>query len=298
MTVSDSPGFSPRRLAPLRARMTWALNPARVPLIIAVAILLGLFFFPGLFAPHDPLAVSLGDRLRPPVWHAEGTWEFPFGTDPVGRDILSRIIYGARISITIAGAALLLGGGVGSILGVVAGYKGGRTDALLMRLVDMSLAIPMILLALLLAATFGNHSWVVVSAVSLVVWARFARVIRGEVLSLRERDYVLMAKVAGGSSFRIISRHMLPNVINTIVVVCSLQLGWAIIVEASLSFLGAGVPPPQPAWGSMTAIGREHIVGAYWVPLLPGLAILITVLTFNVIGDRIRDRIDPRLVQI
>jgi len=216
----------------------------------------------------------------------------------MGRDLLTRLLYGARISLLVGVLGLLVGGGVGAALGLIAGYAGGRLDAFLMRVTDTTLSFPIILLAILLVVILGSSLLTVVFSVALVLWARFARVIRGEVLSIRERDFVAQARIAGSSSVRIILVHLFPNVLNTLVVLLSLQIGWVIIVEASLSFLGAGVPPPTPTWGSMIAEGRDYIASAWWVSFFPGLAILVTVLAFNLCGDWLRDALDPTMRQL
>ncbi len=216
----------------------------------------------------------------------------------MGRDLLTRMIYGARVSLVVGFLGLLVGGGVGAALGLIAGYAGGRVDALLMRVADTTMAFPIIFFAILLVVILGGSLLTVVFAVALVLWARYARVIRGEVLSLRERDFVAQARIAGCSSVRIILVHLFPNVLNTLVVLLSLQVGWVIIVEASLSFLGAGVPPPTPTWGSMIAEGRDYIASAWWVSFFPGLAILVTVLAFNLFGDWLRDALDPTMRQM
>jgi peptide/nickel transport system permease protein len=208
------------------------------------------------------------------------------------------MIYGARVSLVVAVLALLVGGGIGAILGLVAGYYGGRLDALVMRVADTTMAFPIILFAILFVVVLGGSMATTVLAVALVLWARYARVIRGEVLSLRERDFIAQARIAGCSSTRIIAIHLFPNILNTLVVLLSLQVGWVIIVEASLSFLGAGIPPPTPTWGSMIAEGRDYIATAWWVSFFPGLAILATVLSFNLFGDWLRDALDPTLRQI
>ena len=248
--------------------------------------------------PYSPVDISLPDRLRPPFWEQGGSLAHPLGTDPMGRDLLTRLIYGARISLLVGFLGLLVGGGVGAALGLIAGYAGGRVDALLMRVTDTTLSFPIILFAILLVVILGGSLLTVVFAVALVLWARFARVIRGEVLSIRERDFVAQARIAGSSSVRIILVHLFPNVLNTLVVLLSLQVGWVIIVEASLSFLGAGVPPPTPTWGSMIAEGRDYIASAWWVSFFPGLAILVTVLAFNLFGDWLRDALDPTMRQL
>jgi len=251
-----------------------------------------------LLTSYSPTEISLSDRLRPPFWEPAGSLSHLLGTDPMGRDLLTRIIFGARVSMIVAVLSLLVGGGTGAALGLIAGYYGGRVDALIMRVADTTMAFPIILFAILFVVVLGGSLTTTVIAVALVLWARYARVIRGEVLSLRERDFIAQARIAGASSTRIILVHLLPNVLNTLVVLLSLQVGWVIIVEASLSFLGAGVPPPIPTWGSMIAEGRDYIASAWWVSFFPGLAILATVLSFNLLGDWLRDALDPKLRQM
>jgi peptide/nickel transport system permease protein len=248
--------------------------------------------------PYSPTEISLANRLRPPFWEKGGSLSHPLGTDPMGRDLLTRMIYGARVSLVVAVLALLVGGGIGAALGLIAGYFGGRLDALIMRVADTTMAFPIILFAILFVVILGGSLATTVFAVSLVLWARYARVIRGEVLSLRERDFVAQARIAGCSATRIMLIHLFPNILNTLVVLLSLQVGWVIIVEASLSFLGAGIPPPTPTWGSMIAEGRDYIATAWWVSFFPGLAILATVLSFNLLGDWLRDAMDPKLRQM
>jgi len=268
-------------------------NPPWFAFLIVFALVL-MALVPELLAPHDPNLQSLRTRLRPPVWQAGGSSTFLLGTDSLGRDILSRIIHGTRVSLSVAALALLVGGAVGTVLGLVSGFFGRWTDVLLMRLADSMLAFPMILLAFLLAVTVGASFSTVIIAVSLVIWARFARVIRGEVLSLRERNFVKLAQIAGCSTTRILAMHIVPNVFNTLLVLLTLQLGWVIIVESSLSFLGAGIPPPPPAWGTMIAEGRGTLTRAWWASGMPGIVLALTVLSFNLIGDWLRDVLDPK----
>ena len=218
----------------------------------------------------------------------------PLGTDPLGRDVLTRIIYGARVSIIIAGAALAVGGGFGTLVGLTAGYYGGKIDTILMRFADITLAFPLILFAILLVMVLGPSMMNVIIAITLVLWARYARVIRGEVLGLMQRDFIARARVSGASDWRIMMRHLLPNVMPTLIVLLTLQVGWVIIVEASLSFLGAGIPPPTPAWGGMLAEGREYVSTAWWVTTAPGVAIMLVVLAFNLCGDWLREKLDPK----
>jgi peptide/nickel transport system permease protein len=268
-----------------------------IPLTI-ITVLVTTAMLAEVLTPYSPTDISLANRLRPPFWEQGGSLAHPLGTDPMGRDLLTRMIYGARVSLVVGVLALLVGGGIGAALGLIAGYFGGRLDAIVMRVADTTMAFPIILFAILFVVVLGGSIATTVLAVALVLWARYARVIRGEVLSLRERDFVAQARIAGCSSTRIMLIHLFPNILNTLVVLLSLQVGWVIIVEASLSFLGAGIPPPTPTWGSMIAEGRDYIATAWWVSFFPGLAILATVLSFNLFGDWLRDALDPKLRQM
>ncbi|MGE0628490.1 MAG: ABC transporter permease [Hyphomicrobiaceae bacterium] len=269
---------------------------------IAQFTVIGLFFIFAVFgqwlAPHPFDAQNLRGRFLPPFWLEGGNIDFILGTDNLGRDMLSRIIVGAHASFIVALAALAFGSVLGSLIGLASGYLGGRFDAIVMRIADGMMAFPLILAALLLVAVIGPGIHTVVVAASLILWARFARLIRSEVLSVRERDYVKLALVAGASRWRIMLVHILPNVLNSVVVLLTLQLGFVIIVEATLSFLGAGVPPPTPTWGQMVAAGRTYIETAWWISLFPGLAIAAVVLAFNLLGDWLRDHLDPKLRQL
>jgi len=248
-------------------------------------------------SPHSPTEQSLPDKLTPPAWQAGGSTKHLLGTDMLGRDVLSRLFYGARISLTVAAAALLAGGGIGLAVGIVSGFAGGRTDSILMRVVDATLTFPTILIALLLAVSLGQGLRTMVVAITVILWARFARIVRGEVLTVKSRDFVALARVRGCSNLRIMAVHILPNVMNTFMVLLSLHIGFVILVEASLSFLGAGIPPPTPSWGTMVADGRGHIASAWWLSFLPGAAIMLAVLACNLFGDWLRDWLDPRLRQ-
>jgi peptide/nickel transport system permease protein len=271
--------------------------PRRIPWITlaVLAALLFLAIFGDAIAPHDMYQQDLLRRLEPPMWMDDGTPEFILGTDALGRDILSRLIGGARTSLIVALVGLVIGGGLGGSAGIIAGFFGGRIDMIIMRLADATLAFPIILFALLLAVSIGSGLASVVIAISLVMWARFARVVRSDVLIVREMDYVKMARIVGARTPRILGRHILPNVANTLAVLAGLQVGWVIVLEATLSFLGAGISPPTPAWGSMTAEGREYLTTHWWVSFMPGAAIVITVVAFTRLGDWLRDRLDPRL---
>ena len=267
------------------------------PLVIIVTMLFVAVFAP-VIAPHSPIDQTLADKLIPPFWEEGGTTKYLLGTDVFGRDVLSRLLYGARVSMIVSALALLVGGGVGLVIGIVSGYVGGRLDNLLMRIVDAALAFPAILFALLLAVTMGQGLRTIVIAISLLLWARFARVVRGEVLAVKQRDFIALAKVHGCSPARIMVTHILPNVMNTFMVLLTLYVGVVIVTEASLSFLGAGVPPPTPSWGLMAAEGRGKISSAWWLSLPPGIAITLVVLAFNLFGDWLRDRLDPKLRQL
>ena len=268
-----------------------------IPICI-IAVIVAMAVFAPLLAPYSPIDQTLRDKLIPPVWVEGGTPEYILGTDAFGRDILSRLIYGARVSLIVAVLALTAGGGVGLAIGITAGYFGGMVDNALMRLVDAAFTFPAILFALLLAVTVGQGLGTLIVAISLLLWASFARVIRGEVLALKQRDFVALARVRGCSSWRIMLTHILPNVLNTFMVLVTLNIGVVVIAEASLSFLGAGIPPPTPTWGLMISEGRGRIADAWWVALIPGIAITLLVLSVNLFGDWLRDRLDPRLRQL
>jgi peptide/nickel transport system permease protein len=270
----------------------------RYPLV-SLGILIFVLVIPAIFAPwvapHDPYLGTLSNRLTPPVWQDGGTMEHILGTDKLGRDMLSRIIYGARVSLTVSLIAIFVGGIIGTVLGLISGYFGGRTDAVIMRLVDISLSIPTILLALVLVAAVGPSFGVVITVLIVLLWARYARLTRGETLSTKERDFIARARVAGASHTRIMFKYIFPNVVNSLIVLATLQVGYVILLESALSFLGAGLPRAEPAWGVMVADGRELIVTAWWVSMFPGLAIMLTVLSLNLIGDWLRDHLDPKL---
>ena len=272
-------------------------NAPWIPICI-ISVMICMALFAPLLAPYPPIDQALREKLIPPFWLDGGSMSHVLGTDAFGRDVLSRLIYGARVSLLVALLALTAGGGVGLVIGILAGYIGGALDNLLMRLVDAAFTFPAILFALLLAVTMGQGLVTLVIAISLLLWASFARVIRGEVLMLRQRDFVALAKVRGCSSLRIMLTHILPNVLNTFMVLVTLNIGVVIIAEASLSFLGAGIPPPTPTWGLMISEGRGRIADAWWVALIPGFAITLLVLSVNLFGDWLRDRLDPRLRQL
>ncbi len=281
----------------LRSSLTVMRRVPKIP----TAVLLILLIFAGFgqwIAPHSPVAVDMGNSFSPPVWHAEGTANNLLGTDKLGRDILSRLIRGARVSLSLSMFVIALGGGVGVALGLISGYAGGKVDAVMQRGIEVILAMPTILVALVFVFAVGRSFESVILILSPFLAARFARIVRGETLSVRERDFVAIAKVIGTPTWMILLRHILPNVFNTIIVLATLEVGHLILLESSLSFLGVGVPPPQPAWGLMVADGREFLTSAYWITLFPGLCILAAVLSLNLFGDWLRDTLDPRRRQL
>jgi peptide/nickel transport system permease protein len=269
---------------------------------VSLLILVFLLIIPGLFAaqiaPHDPIKGSLSKRLKPPMWAQGGSIEHPLGTDKVGRDILSRIIYGARVSLTVSIIAILVSGFIGASLGLIAGYFGGKIDSLIMRTVDISLGLPVILMALVFVAALGPSFATVITVTTVLLWSRYARLVRGETLRIKALDFIARARVAGASHFRIMFRYIFPNVVNSLLVLATLNVGSIILLESSLSFLGAGIPRPTPAWGLMVADGRELIVTAWWIAMFPGIAIMLTVLSLNLLGDWLRDHLDPKLKHV
>ncbi len=254
--------------------------------------------FAAYLAPQSPTDGDITTKLIPPIWMEGGDRDHPLGTDRFGRDVLSRIIYGSRISLVVSIIAIGFAGTLGTALGLISGYRGGLTDTVLMRLTDVGLSLPTILIAVVLVAvsepSFGN----VILVIALLLWPRFARQIRGETLAIKEQDFVALAVVAGRSSAWIITRHIFPNVVPTLLVISTLQVGYVILLEGTLSFLGVGVPPPNPAWGLMIADGRGFLATAWWISLFPGLAMLLTVLAVNLMGDWLRDHLDPKLRQV
>jgi len=265
--------------------------------------ILGLLLFVAIFAnvlaPQDPEVGSLGERFRPPVWQQGGSEKFLLGSDHLGRDVLSRLIFGARVSIVVGFTAVLVAGVLGTGLGILSGYLGGWVDQVIMRITDTWLALPALTFAIFLAAVVGPSEMNIVIILGAVYWTRYARVIRGEVLSLKERDFVRLAIVAGCSRRTIMKRHILPNVLNSAIVLGTLMLGVVVVTEAALSFLGVGVPPPKPAWGLMLADGKKGMMAGYWwLTVLPGCCIMFMVLSANLLGDWLRVKLDPQLRQL
>jgi peptide/nickel transport system permease protein len=266
--------------------------------LLGLAILLGVMaaaVFAPLVAPYDPVFQEIARRLRPPGWvTAEGQIHL-LGTDHLGRDILSRLIFGARISLIIGVSAVTVAGTLGTLIGLAAGYCGGRVDDFCMRLTDTMLAMPFILLALAVIAVLGPSLWNIIFVLGITSWVSYARVVRAEVLTLRTREFIAAAKALGGGGRRIVFRHLLPNVLTPVIVIATLEVARMIILESALSFLGLGVQPPTPTWGGMLADGRAYLSTAWWLATFPGLSIMLTVLGINLLGDWLRDVLDPRL---
>jgi peptide/nickel transport system permease protein len=275
-----------------------ALLTSRTGLIgmILLVLLIGGAVFGPVFDLPNPVRGDLKARLAPPTWTGLfSPGAHPLGTDQLGRDILSRIIYGSQITLTIAVFAVLIGGVVGMALGILSGYVGGYVDRFLMRLVDVQLAIPLILFALLIVAALGPSLTNLIIVLGLTSWTRYARIVRGQVLVLREREFILSARAAGANGVRIMFRHILPNVLTPALIVGTLELARIIVMDAALSFLGLGVQPPAASWGRMLSEGRVYIASAWWIVTFPGLAIVFTVLSVNLLGDWLRDFFDPRM---
>jgi len=271
--------------------------PPRVPLAIVAALLFCASFAPFL-TPHSPLEGSLGDRLAPPIGFDGAKAGHPLGTDRHGRDTLSRLLHGARISLLVSVVGITLTGALGTFIGLLAGFLGGWTETLLMRLVDISLSLPGILIAVLLSVVFEPSFTNVIIVVVFLLWPSYARLVRGETLGIKQHEFVALARIAGCSNVTIMFRHIVPNLLPSILVLATLHVGYVIVLEAALSFLGVGLPPPTPSWGVMVADGRGLIEQAWWISILPGIAILVTVLSLNILGDWVRDRLDPKLRQV
>jgi peptide/nickel transport system permease protein len=261
-------------------------------------LLLGLFVTALLspyVAPHNPTGERLIDRLLPPAWTEDGEWRYLLGTDHLGRDLVSRIIYGSRVSLVVGIAAVIIGGTLGITRGVAAGFLGGRTDEVIMAVADMQLAFPTILLAIAIIAVLGPSFTNLVLVIGVSGWVTYARIARGQVLSLRDKEFVEAIRAQGGSPWRIVWHHILPNILSPLIVVATLDLARTIILESTLSFLGLGIQPPTPSWGGMLSDGREYLLSAWWIATFPGVALMLTALSFNRLGDWVRDLTDPRL---
>ncbi|MBU7314539.1 ABC transporter permease [Paenibacillus oleatilyticus] len=288
-SASKRPGRAARIIRSLLKSKTGTIG-----FIIVVAVVF-MAVFASAVAPHDPAKTSAAKRLLPPMWMAKGTADHPLGTDNLGRDVLSRIIYGSQISLLVGVCAVAVAGTIGVILGLVSGYYGGWTDRIIMRIVDAFLAIPNILFMLVILAVLGPGLFSLIFVLGVTNWVKYARIIRGEVLSVKERDYVRAARAVGSRDIRIIFKHILPNVVSSFIVVSTLSIATTIILEASLSFLGLGIQPPTVTWGGMLSDGRQYLATSWWVATFPGIAITITVLGIIFLGDWLRDILDPRM---
>ncbi|TCP45428.1 peptide/nickel transport system permease protein [Tamaricihabitans halophyticus] len=291
MTMTLAPRAGGARTGMLRAVLRNRL--AAGALLVLLLMVLAAVLAP-LIAPHDPNAQDLLARLRPPAWHAEGDASYLLGTDQLGRDLLSRMIYGARVSLLVGAAAALLAGTLGAIIGLVSGFLGGWLDRVLMRLADVQLAFPSILLALAIVGFVGSGLWTVVLVLGFTGWVAYARVVRSEVLSLRSREFVTEARAIGVRDRTIMRRHLLPNVLAPLATIATLHVAAAIVAEASLSFLGLGVPTDIVTWGGMLSDGQLYLGTAWWIAVFPGLALMLTSLSINVTGDALRDVADPK----
>src|SRR5712691_3839169 len=295
MSVPAAVTTEPRaEIMPRRRDRRW---PPVIPLVIVVVLVACALLAP-LLAPHSPLEGSLGERLVAPIGMDGSRPGHPLGTDRLGRDTLSRLLYGAQISLAVSVVGISLTGALGSFIGLLAGFLGGWVDTLLMRLVDISLSLPGILIAVLLSVVFEPSFTNVIIVVVFLLWPSYARLVRGETLGLKQQEFVALARIAGCSSLTIMFRHIVPNLVPSILVLATLHVGYVIVLEAALSFLGVGLPPPTPSWGVMVADGRGLIEQAWWISILPGIAILVTVLSLNILGDWVRDRLDPKLRQV
>lgn len=289
--VASEKSYGPLAEALLRLRK----NKIAVAGIIIISLFLVMALFSRWIAPHDPLAQSLYDKLKPPVWDDGGSWSYPLGTDDFGRDLLSRIIYGSRISMLVGVTAVSISLFFGTLAGAVAGFYGGKIDNIIMRLMDILLAFPSILLAIVIVAFLGPSLRNAMIAIGVVSIPRYARIVRGSVLEEYSKDYVQAARALGAGDVRLIFVHILPNCLAPLIVQTTLGFASAILEAAALSFLGLGAQPPTPEWGAMLANGRALILRAWWAVTFPGLMILFAVLGFNLLGDGLRDALDPRL---
>jgi peptide/nickel transport system permease protein len=291
--LAASKPWSERGWAPLLRRLV-RRRTALFGMLVVLTVMLAAAAAP-LVSPFDPLEQDIGQRLREPGWQDEQGRVHPLGTDHLGRDILSRIIFGSRIALLVGLAAVVISGVIGMLVGLVAGYFGGRLDDFLMRLADVQLAFPFILLAIAVIGVLGPSLRNIIIVIGVSSWVVYARVVRGEVLSIREREYVHAAVALGSRNWRVLMTHVLPNTFTPWLVVATLDMARVIVIESALSFLGLGVQPPTPTWGGMLADGRVYLSTAWWLATFPGLAILVTVLGINLLGDGLRDTLDPRL---
>lgn len=279
-----------RRLARLLRRERGAVLGVMLVMLVAISAI-----FAPWIAPHDPIAQNLSASKLPPAWIKGGSWDYPLGTDVLGRDILSRIIYGSRVSLTVGLFGVLLAAGIGLLVGLTAGYSGGRVDGAIMILMNILLALPYLLFVIFISAILGRSLFNVILIFGITDSPLFARMTRGEVLQIRETEYVMAAKSIGVRQGRMIFRHILPNLIGPLITVGTFEMAGMIFYEAGLGFLGLSVPPSVPSWGNMLQAGRLYLIESPWIATFPGLAILLTSLGMNLVGDWLRDVLDPRL---
>jgi peptide/nickel transport system permease protein len=285
-TAADERGTARRRTVPL---FVWASAGFLLVVVLAAT-------FAPLVSPYDPIRQSLRERLKAPAWFPEeGRQRHLLGTDQLGRDILSRVIYGSRISLVVGFAAVLIGGAIGGLLGLISGYTGGILDEIIMLVVDGQLAFPFILLAIGIIAVLGPSFGNLIIIVGLSGWVTYARVVRAQVLTIKEREYVLAIRGLGGSTWRILARHIVPKTLAPFLVIATLELARTILLESTLSFLGLGIQPPTPSWGGMLSEGRSYLDSAWWISAFPGLVLMMTTLVVSRVGDWLRDVLDPTL---
>ncbi len=292
MATSDSQTSAPNKGFDLLRRRVRGHQGMIIGSVIVVSVLLIALLAP-LLAPHDPYQQDLLKRLVPPVWDSRGSWEHVLGTDHLGRDYLSRLIYGARISLMIGIGAALISGIIGTIMGVMAGYFGGRVDMIVTFMITVRLSMPVVLVALAVVAIVGGSLQVVIAVLGLLLWDRFAVVMRSSTLQIRSMDYVAAARAVGCSTSRVLMTEVMPNVVNNLIVITTIEIAHAIILEAALSFLGLGVQPPMPSWGLMVSEGKDMMLFEPWLITIPGVALFLLVLAINLMGDGVRDITAP-----
>ena len=292
MATSDSQTSAPNKGFDLLRRRVRGHQGMIIGSLIVISVILVALLAP-LLSPHDPYQQDLMKRLIPPVWDSRGSWEHILGTDHLGRDYLSRLMYGARISLLIGIGAALISGIIGTIMGVMAGYFGGRVDMVVTFMVTVRLSMPVVLVALAVVAIVGGSLQVVITVLGLLLWDRFAVVMRSSTLQIRSMDYVSAAQAVGCSTSRILATEVMPNVVNNLIVIATIEIAHAIILEAALSFLGLGVQPPLPSWGLMVSEGKDMMLFEPWLITIPGVALFLLVLAINLMGDGVRDITAP-----
>jgi peptide/nickel transport system permease protein len=262
-------------------------------MVILIGVMV-IVFSAEFIVPHNPVKQNLADRLKPPSFYTSGSKQYWLGTDHLGRDLLSRIVYGSRISLAVGISSVLIGGFIGTLLGMISGFWGGKLDEVIMAIVDIQLAFPLILLSIAVIAVLGPSFINLIIVIGISGWVTYARIARGQVLGLKKKEFIEAVRAVGGSKYRIIFLHILPNILSPLIVVGTLDMARTIILESTLSFLGLGIRPPTPSWGVMLSEGREYLTDAWWIATFPGIALMFTTLSFNMIGDWLRDITDPR----